>query len=234
MKRIALVLLLLTLVLSIPVGLAEFTENEPATDAPAQSKTLNLGITEDPTPTQAPPPVAQAGGSMMVAPGDAVAQDGATPDAGVDPAADAAQPPLADGEVPEYGKTNKKGVNIRARANAKGKSVARIGVTGTVFKITEVVANGNEIWYGVVYGNKEGYIRSDLVDIIEEQEFTAGQKAQRKSTGSSSSSSSSGSSSNNSQYVDDSSSSSPSGVPLQPGVHIYDGCAECLAADSLG
>lgn len=80
---------------------------------------------------------------------------------------------VATGETPLYGKTNAKGVNVRASASGDSAIVDRIGVTGTVFEIVRETENAKgETWYVISLGGiKEGYLRVDLVESINQDEY---------------------------------------------------------------
>lgn len=74
---------------------------------------------------------------------------------------------------PAYGRTNVKGVNIRASASGDSAIVERVARTGTVFEILRETENvQGEKWYVISLGGiKEGFIRPDLVEVITEQDY---------------------------------------------------------------
>ena len=121
--------------------------------------------------------------------------------------------PEATVESPyRYGKTNIKGVNIRSKASADGEKNAGLPNSGTIVLILDQEDNDKgETWYAVLHGNIDGYIRSDLLDLVQEQDYitatgkTAEQAiadaAENKNSGSSSKSSSGSSSSKSSRTV---------------------------------
>lgn len=124
--------------------------------------------------------------------------EGTTPSATASPA-----PTNANSTAPRYGKTNKKGVNLRKRANTKSTLFLQINNTGTyVLILEEVEGKDKKPWYSVRCDGKKGYIRADLIDEImpndaEYQEaakgFSTGKTSGTPATNGSSTNSSSGS-----------------------------------------
>lgn len=78
----------------------------------------------------------------------------------------------SNGIISGHGKTNAKGVNLRASASSKAGVVAQIAISGTIVTIngSETNAEG-EKWLSVAYGKKAGYIRSDLVSPVTDEEY---------------------------------------------------------------
>lgn len=76
-------------------------------------------------------------------------------------------------DEPEWGKTNVKGVNVRASASGDSATLKQVARSGTVFIIIRETENlKNETYYVISLGDKkEGYVRADLVDLISEQEY---------------------------------------------------------------
>lgn len=131
-----------------------FTSTEPrATQAPKKeptpAPTANTSATGAPAATDPTAPAATAG--------VVVSTEGTTQD------------PVLE---PRYGRTNIKGVNVRQKASVKAEVVHRAHLTGTVFEILEekVLDNG-DVWYQVLIEKEKGYIRSDLVELIDEATY---------------------------------------------------------------
>ncbi len=57
-------------------------------------------------------------------------------------------------------------VNVRKEATTKSEAVCQIAEKGTPVSILETVDLGTESWYRVIYNEAEGYIRSDLIEIM--------------------------------------------------------------------
>lgn len=96
-----------------------------------------------------------------------------------------------------YGKTNTKGVNVRVSASTKAEKVATLASTGSFVEILGEETVGSDIWYSVLLDNEAtGYIRSDLLDKVEEATYLAAleEQALSKSTASSNTSKASSSS----------------------------------------
>lgn len=231
--RAILVAVALLLAVSVASGLAEFVTNE--------TPVLNMGVVGDPDPTQAPAPTPDPnmGSTMMMAP-----EGAATGDADQSADANQAAAPTeqfldANGEQAQYGKTNKKGVNVRLKMNTDSKSVLRIGNTGTPVKILSVETNGNTKWFSVEVKGKTGYIRADLVDVLTAAEYAVAEaedqerarQAAARNANKSSSSSSGGSS--NGYLTVPTAPPNYNGVLPDQEIHLYDGCAKCLS-DGVG
>lgn len=88
---------------------------------------------------------------------------------------DTAQAPVSGQEAVEtcrYGKTTKSGVNIRSTALTGSKSAGQIANKGTAVIVVEETNNSaGESWYAIQYKDTEGYIRSDLIELIDEQAY---------------------------------------------------------------
>lgn len=81
----------------------------------------------------------------------------------------------------QYGKTNKAGVNIRHGRNTSAKVAGKIPNTGTAVIIkAQQESKKGELWYEVIYGKVEGYIRADLLDLITSSEYSTLAAAQQK------------------------------------------------------
>ena len=74
-------------------------------------------------------------------------------------------------DVQRWAKTTAKGVNIRRSMDKNSGRVTEIKNTGSyVWVIREDVNDKNERWAHVLYNGKEGYIRSDFLDILSQAE----------------------------------------------------------------
>lgn len=134
-----------------------FTKDPNATTAPTSTATAKP--TTDPAVASNP--------NMMLAPGaSSTSTTGST--------TIVADGTAVEGE-PQFGRTTAKGVNVRASANAKGSVLKQIGVTGTVFEIIrEAESKDGEAYYVIALGsNKEGFVRGDLVEVINEEAYKA-------------------------------------------------------------
>jgi len=109
------------------------------------------------------------------------AKTGATKAPAVSPKATAAPKPTAtpkptagketDSDL-RYGKTNVKGVNVRAKASADAKKVHAFPRTGTAFEVLdEITDKKGEAWYRIRYGGGEGFVKAEFVDLIEREEY---------------------------------------------------------------
>ena len=66
---------------------------------------------------------------------------------------------------------NNRNVNIRATANEKGKQVASVAKGTQVWAVRQVIGtDGKTPWTEVLYNGKQGYIRSDLVQVLSQAE----------------------------------------------------------------
>ena len=79
--------------------------------------------------------------------------------------------------------TNEASVNVRDSASTSGKRVAKLN-RGTVLTVqTSLLNEKNELWYQVVLKDgTEGYIRSDLLQYISEEEIASQTAEQNTST----------------------------------------------------
>lgn len=78
-------------------------------------------------------------------------------------------------EEPEpigYGKTNIKGINVRAKPFGKADVVEKIPITGTVVLILGKEEDAQQVeWYAVRIKDTDGFIRADLLDEITREEY---------------------------------------------------------------
>lgn len=75
-------------------------------------------------------------------------------------------------ETVQFGMTNIKGVNVRAKASTGAKKLSTLPITGTPLVIVDrVVGDKDEIWYIIWFEDGEGYIKADFIDLVEEAEY---------------------------------------------------------------
>ncbi len=78
---------------------------------------------------------------------------------------------VAQGSATWYGKTAASGVNLRAEPTTQSTEL-RINRIDTPLTVLAATFNSiGEEWYKVLYGEFEGYIRSDLVTIISQGDY---------------------------------------------------------------
>ena len=105
-----------------------------------------------------------------------------------------------------YAKTNTKSVNVREKTSVDSDKVVTLQ-TGTPVKITGQETNKKgEVWFAVEANGEQGYIRSDLLTQISEDEYStliaaSGSSSSSNSSGSSGAGSSGGSKSSGGQYI---------------------------------
>ncbi|MDR0396482.1 MAG: SH3 domain-containing protein [Oscillospiraceae bacterium] len=78
---------------------------------------------------------------------------------------------VEEDEPPRYGKTNIKGVNVRAKPDQRSAITVKAPISGTVVEITgEDTDKNGVVWYKALLSGKRGFVRSDLVDEMTEEE----------------------------------------------------------------
>ena len=78
-------------------------------------------------------------------------------------------------EYPANGKTNIADVNIRVKTDKKSRLVVTIKRKGTALTVKgDSVGEDGMTWYEVEYNGKEGFVRSDFINLEEKSEAAAG------------------------------------------------------------
>ena len=101
------------------------------------------------------------------------------PDAGIYSASGNENPDqkiVADeqGQYPANGKTNVADVNVRVKTDKKSRLVTTIKKKGTAVVVKgDSVAEDGMVWYEIEYNGKEGFVRSDFINIEEKSEADA-------------------------------------------------------------